>query len=121
MCRGRFRRSVEGGDEGVCSVVTGMGREDVTAHVYKNSLQWWFHCIRLETCVGSVCVGGTTLMCHRLTDGNVHDRVRQLDSSSSTCHWLVEVHVPQGPHQGVVVVFTYTYVSCEHYTPKIYR
>jgi hypothetical protein len=31
--------------------------------LYKQSLQWWFHCMRLQVCVGSVCVGGTTLMC----------------------------------------------------------
>ena len=31
--------------------------------LYKQSLQWWFRFMRLQTCVGSVCVGGTTLMC----------------------------------------------------------
>ncbi len=31
---------------------------------YTQSLQWWFRCMRLQTCVGSVCVGDTTLMCH---------------------------------------------------------
>ena len=31
--------------------------------LYKQSLQWWFRCIRLQACVGSVCVGGTVLMC----------------------------------------------------------
>ena len=31
--------------------------------LYKQSLQWWFHCMRLQACVGSVCVGDTTLMC----------------------------------------------------------
>ena len=30
--------------------------------LYKQSLQWWFRCMRLQTCVGSVCVGGTALM-----------------------------------------------------------
>ena len=31
--------------------------------LYTQSLQWWFPCVRLQACVGSVCVGGTTLMC----------------------------------------------------------
>ncbi len=31
--------------------------------LYKQPLQWGFHCMRLQTCVGSVCVGDTTLMC----------------------------------------------------------
>ena len=31
--------------------------------LYKQSLQWWFRCMRLQACVGSVCVGGTALMC----------------------------------------------------------
>ena len=53
--------------------------------------------------------------------GNVHGWVRQLDTSPSMCHWTVEVYVPQDPHQGSVVVFGYTYVPCEHYTPNIYR
>ena len=30
--------------------------------LYKQSLQWWFLCMRLQTCVGSVCVGDTSLM-----------------------------------------------------------
>ena len=34
--------------------------------LYKQSLQWWFHCMMwaLKTCIGSVCVGDTVLMCH---------------------------------------------------------
>ncbi len=31
--------------------------------LYKQSLQWWFRCMRLQACVGSVCVGCTALMC----------------------------------------------------------
>ena len=52
---------------------------------------------------------------------DVHGWVRQLDVSPSTRRWTVEVYVPQGPHQGAAVVFGYTYVSCELYTPNIYR
>ena len=75
--------------------------------LHKQSLQWWFRCMRLEVCVGLVCVGGTALMCR---GRDVHGWVRQLDVSPSTCRWSVEVYVPQGPHQGVVVVFGYSYV-----------
>jgi hypothetical protein len=51
----------------------------------------------------------------------------EFDTSSSTCLWSVEVClwsvevVPQGPHHEEEVVFGYTYVTCEHYTPNIYR
>ncbi len=31
--------------------------------LYKQSLQWWFRCIRLQVCVGLVCVGDAALMC----------------------------------------------------------
>ena len=87
-----------------------MGREDVSVHgvrivfhsmsslktdlisiLYKQSLQWWFPCMRLQTCVGSVCVGGTALMCR---GRDVHGWVRQLDASPSTRRWAVEVYVP---------------------------
>ena len=86
--------------------------------LYKQSLQWWFRCMRLQACVGSVCVGCTTLMCH---GRDVHDWVRQLDVSPSTCHWTVEVYVPQGPPQEAPVVFGYIEVSCERYAPNLYR
>ena len=86
--------------------------------LYKQSLQWWFRCIGLQTCVGSVCVGGTTLMCN---GRDVHGWVRQLDASPSTCRWSVEVYVSQVPHQGATVVFGYIEVSCERYAPNIYR
>ncbi len=59
---------------------------------------------RLQACVGSVCGGGTVLMCH---GRDVHDWVRQLDVSPSTSRWSVEVYVSQGPHQGATVVFGY--------------
>jgi hypothetical protein len=62
--------------------------------LHKQSLWWWFHCIRLQVCVGSVCVGDTSLMCR---GRDVHDWVRQLDSSPSTRHWSVEVYVSHGP------------------------
>ena len=29
---------------------------DLIPILYKQSLQWWFRCMRLQTCVGSVCV-----------------------------------------------------------------
>ncbi len=74
--------------------------------------------MRLQTCVGSVCVGVTTLI-HRARD--VHGWVQQLDSSPSTRHWVVEVYVPQVPPQETRVVFGYIEVSCECYTPNIYR
>ena len=74
--------------------------------------------MRLKVCVGSVCVGVTTLMCR----GRECVRLgSDFDVSPSTCLWTVEVYVPQDPHQEVVVVFRYTYVSCELYKPKIYR
>jgi hypothetical protein len=73
---------------------------------------------RLQTCVGSVCGGGTALMCR---GRDVYDWVRQLDVSPSTCHWSVEVYVSQGPHQGETVVFGYIEVACKHYAPNIYR
>ncbi len=57
-------------------------------------------------------------MCH---GQDVHGWTRKLDVSPSTCRWTVEVYVPQVPHQGTTVVFGYTYVSCERYTPNIYR
>ena len=31
--------------------------------LYKQSLRWWFRSMPLQACVGSVCVGGTALMC----------------------------------------------------------
>ena len=84
--------------------------------------------MRLQAFVGSVCVGGTALMprgreCARL---GLATRRRVLgsatrDASPSTRRWTVEVYVPQDPHQGAVVVFRYTYVLCECYTPNIYR
>ena len=37
----------------------------------------------------------------------MHDWVRQLDASPSTCRWSVEVYVSHGPHQGATVVFGY--------------
>ncbi len=69
--------------------------------------------MRLQEChsVGSVCAGGTSLMCR---DGNVKGWVRKLDVSPSTCRWTVEVYVPNGPHRGSVVVFGYTNVTYEH-------
>jgi hypothetical protein len=70
--------------------------------------------MRLQECVGSVCGGGTALMCH---GRDVHGWVHQLDVSPSTRHW--SVYVPQGPHQGVTVVFGYIEVSCERYAPNI--
>jgi hypothetical protein len=81
--------------------------------LYKQSLQWWFLRMRLQACVGSVCVGGTALMCR---GRNVHGWVRQLDVSPSTCHWTVEVYVPQVPPQEEPVVFGYIEVPCERYT-----
>jgi hypothetical protein len=60
--------------------------------------------MRLQACGGSVCGGGTTLMCR---GRDVHDWVRQLDVSPSTRRWLVEVYVSQGPYQGGTVVFGY--------------
>ena len=103
------------GDEGVCSfgfweetlfsLLGRWGREGDTTHgvrivfhsmsclqtslisiLYKQSLQWWFHCLWLQACVGSVCVGGTVLTCR---GRDVYGWVRQLDvsSGSSTRHW----------------------------------
>ena len=60
--------------------------------------------MRLQACVGSVCGGGTALMCR---GRGVHGWVRQLDASPSTRRWSVEVYVSQGPHQGATVVFGY--------------
>ena len=60
--------------------------------------------MRLQACVGSVCVGDTALMCR---GRDVHGWVRQLDVSPSTRRWSVEVYVSQGPHQGATVVFGY--------------
>ncbi len=83
--------------------------------------------MRLQVCVGSVCGGGTSLMCR---GRDVYDWVRQLDVSPSTCHWSVEVYVSHGPHQGATVVFGYIEESFlvsrtddarEHYAPNIYR
>ena len=83
--------------------------------------------MRLQACVGSVCGGGTALMCR---GRDVHDWVRQLDTSPSTRRWSVEVYVSQDPHQGATVVFGYiegsflvsrTGDSRELYVPNIYR
>ncbi len=52
---------------------------------------------------------------------DVHGWVRQLDVSPSTRRWEVEVYVPQVPPQETPVVFGYIEVSCERYTPNIYR
>jgi hypothetical protein len=60
----------------------------------------------------------------------VHDLVRQLDVSPSSCHWSVEVYVSHGPHQEATVVFGYiegsflvsrTGDARERYAPNIYR
>ena len=85
---------------------------------YKQSLQWWFRCMRLQACFGSVCVGGTTLMCRGRECARLGSATRRIFFYAL---WSVEVYVPQGPHQGAEVVFGYTYVSCERYTPNIYR
>ena len=74
--------------------------------------------MRLEKCVGSVCVGGTALMCR---GRDVHGWARQLDVSPSTRRWSVEVYVPQVPPQEAPVVFGYIEVPCERYEPNIYR
>ena len=83
--------------------------------------------MRLQACVGSVCGGGTALMCR---GRDVHGWVRQLDASASTRRWSVEVYVSQGPHQGATVVFGYIEESFlvsrtgdarERYAPNIYR
>jgi hypothetical protein len=100
-----------------------MGREGATAHgvrivfhsmsalqtalisiLYEQSLEWWFRCMRLKACVGSVYVWGTALMCR---GRDVHGWVRQLDESPSTRRWSVEVYVSHDPHQGATVVFGY--------------
>jgi hypothetical protein len=82
--------------------------------------------MRLQACVGSVCGGGTALMCH---GRDVHGWVRQLDVSP-TCRWSVEVYVSQDPHQEATVVFGYiegsflvrrTGDARERYAPNIYR
>ena len=86
-----------------------------------------FSLMRLQACVGSVCGGGTALMCR---GRDVHGWVRQLDVSPSTCHWSVEVYVSHDPHQGTTVVFGYiegsflvsrTGDARERYAPNIYR
>ena len=74
--------------------------------------------VSLHTTVGMCWFG----MCH---GRDVHGWVRQLDTSPSTCHWTVEVYVPQVPHQGTTVVF-YTYVpqdrsGCSPGTVKPWR
>ena len=83
--------------------------------------------MRLQECVGSVCGGGTALMCRGRA---VHGWVRWLDTSPSTRRWSVEVYVSQGPHQGATVVFGYIEGSFlvsttdderERYAPNIYR
>jgi hypothetical protein len=86
--------------------------------LYKQSLQWWFRYVRVQACVGSVCVGGTVLM---FLGRDVHNWVRQLDVSPSTRRWSVEVYVSHVPHQGATVVLGYIEVSCEIYVPNIYR
>ncbi len=43
--------------------------------------------MRLQVCVGSVCGGGTALMCR---GRDVHGWVRRLDASPSTRRWSVE-------------------------------
>ena len=59
------------------------GSQDTELSIlYKQSLQWWFHCMWLT---------------------------------------LVQVYVPQEPPQEAPVVFGYIEVSCERYTPSIYR
>jgi hypothetical protein len=40
---------------------------------------------------------------------------------NSTCHWVVEVYVPQVLPQEAPVVFGYMTVSSELYTPNVYR
>ena len=89
---------------GVQVVFTSMSHLQ-TVHIsilYEKSLQWWFHCRWLQTCVGPVCVRGTELMCH----GRECTRLgSHLDTSPSTCRWTVEVYVPPDPHQGASVVF----------------
>ena len=74
--------------------------------------------MRLQVCVGSVCVGGTALM---WSGRDVHGWVRQLDVSASTCRWSVEVYVSHDPHQGATVVFGCIEVTYKHYGPNIYR
>ncbi len=83
--------------------------------------------MRQHACVGSVCGGGTALMC---CGRDVHGWARQLDASPSTRRWSVEVYVSQGPHQGATVVFGYiegsflvsrTGDASERYAPNLYR
>jgi hypothetical protein len=68
-------------------------------------------------CWFGVCWGHDTVV----SDGNVYDWVRQLDTSPSTCHWKVEVYVSQVPHQGGTVLFGYIEVTCERHVPNMYR
>ena len=83
--------------------------------------------MRLQACVGSVCGGGTALMCR----GRECTRLgSKLDVSPSAHHESVEVCVSQGPHQGATVVFEYiegsflvsrTGDAREYHVPNIYR
>jgi hypothetical protein len=69
--------------------------------------------MRLQACVGSVCVWGMSLMCR---GRDVHGWVRQLDAPPSTRRWSVEVYASHDPHQGATVVDDGG-VSSRTYTP----
>ncbi len=100
------------GSDGTCEDTT-----DTTMFVQNEEAKCVI-CMLPFTCVGSVCVGVTALMCHGRF---VHNWVRKLGVSPSTCRWSVEVYVSHDPHQGVTVVFGYIEVSCERFVPNIYR
>ncbi len=78
--------------------------------------------MRLQSCVGSVCVGATSLMCHGRECARLGSATRLIFFYTSLVGGGLH---PSGPsslsHQGTTVVFGYAYVSCERYTPNIYR
>ena len=73
--------------------------------LYKQSLQWWFRCMRLQTCVGSVCVGGTALMYRGRECSRMGSATRRVSFYESLVGGGLSLSWPSSGNNGSVRVY----------------
>ena len=86
--------------------------------LYKQSLQWWFRCIRLQPCVGPVCVRGTALMCRGRECARLGSATRRVSFYASLSDGGLR---PSGSSSGSSSSVRIYMRAREHYTPNVYR
>jgi hypothetical protein len=88
---------------------------------YEQSLQWWFRCMRLQTCFGPVCVWDTTLM----TLMYLGWECVRLDSTTRRVSFYASLSGgglrPSGSSSGSTVGTRIYIRERERYTPNTYR